>query len=356
MNYFVAPRSGERSYKNFESTIKHGVPLSRISELVTTAELQTLSEEEVIYAWGNRKGTASAWQKMNTGDLVIFYAHKKLVMSGEVYLKIHNPALALALWPADENGNPWEYVFFIKNLKYFTMPIEIFNDAVGYKLNNIIQGFTRLSEERVESAIRKYGSVEEMLGLFGDEYSVEQPKPEEKIYVNIPQEVTPILSTMRVVPQIPTTSASKKKKSGFVDFDEKHKRNAKIGSLGEEIVMKHEKDALLSLGRPDLAARVTQLSLEDTFAGFDIVSYDADGNEKFIEVKATSAKQSNNFSFYISRNEKNQALETANYYIYLVYDVRSSSPSIHIIENPFKDGHHLNIEPISFRVKGRFEK
>ena len=37
---------------------------------------QTISKEEIIYAWGNRKGTKRAWEKMKQGDQVIFYASK----------------------------------------------------------------------------------------------------------------------------------------------------------------------------------------------------------------------------------------------------------------------------------------
>src|SRR5690606_38241357 len=105
----------------------------------------------------------------------------------------------------------------------------------------------------------------------------------------------------------PTPSVIKKKRSGYVDFDEVNRHRAKIGSLGEEIVVRYEKNHLLSKGRADLAEKVCQLSLEDTYAGYDIVSFDENGNEKKIEVKSTVIKQPENFSFNISKNEKTVA-------------------------------------------------
>ena len=80
MKYFLAPRSGEKSYKNFESTIRNGVPLRRIEQFLDVEGRKTLLGEDVIYAWGNREGTKSQWESMEYGDTVIFYAHRKLVM------------------------------------------------------------------------------------------------------------------------------------------------------------------------------------------------------------------------------------------------------------------------------------
>ncbi len=81
---------------------------------------------------------------MELGDTVIFYAQGKLVMTGEVYFKAHSAALALAMWPPDENGNPWEYTFFLRNLRYLSIPMAVFNTAAGYKSNYVVQGFSAL--------------------------------------------------------------------------------------------------------------------------------------------------------------------------------------------------------------------
>src|SRR5689334_11000774 len=141
MNYFIAPRSGERSYKNFQSTIKHGVPYENIERFLTDQGKKLLLAEPVIYSWGNRAGTRSQWERMEVGDKVIFYARDELVMVGEVYFKQHHPELALAMWPPDEKGNPWEYTFFLKNLVYIKLPMKAFNAIAGYKPSFIIQGF-----------------------------------------------------------------------------------------------------------------------------------------------------------------------------------------------------------------------
>lgn len=93
----MAPRSGEKSYKNYQSTIKSGVEFNLIAEHLDEEGRSKLLKEEIIYAWGNREGTSSSWNRMEYGDKVIFYAKKRLVMVGDVFYKKHSRELALAL-------------------------------------------------------------------------------------------------------------------------------------------------------------------------------------------------------------------------------------------------------------------
>ncbi|MBL1433960.1 DUF3883 domain-containing protein [Candidatus Wolfebacteria bacterium] len=340
MNYFIAPRSGEKSHKNYQSTIKNGVPLKRISKHLDSEEVAILSKEEIVYAWGNRQGTVSSWNKMQDGDLVIFYANKRLVMTGEVYLKKHSPDLALTLWPPDDQGNPWEYVFFIKNMKYISMPISVFNSAVGWKENNVVQGFTYLLNERVKGITDKYGSVEKMLELFTDNNSEEIPLESEKLYVNVPKETQPIIiKKVNLTPKLKTetnttdkTHHSPKK----IDHVARNKKNSITGSKGEELVLSIERRCLEEAGKKDLAIRVSRVSIDDDSLGYDILSFDLDGNKKYIEVK-TSVSKGGSVRFYVSLNEYGIGKNKENYFIYFVEDINSNSPTVTIIENPMDD-------------------
>lgn len=53
-----------------------------------------------------------------------------------------------------------------------------------------------------------------------------------------------------------------------IDFAERQKRLNEIGSLGEEIVVKYEKNRLANY--PNLARKVKQASLTDDSLGYDI--------------------------------------------------------------------------------------
>ena len=116
------------------------------------------------------------------------------------------------------------------------------------------------------------------------------------------------------------------------------KKSDKVGKLGEETVVEFEKAKLNSVNRQDLAAKVNwhrEDSVNRT-PGWDITSYDENGNEIFIEVKASEGAKISDVELTI--NEWVQAEKytgTNKYKIYLVSDV-FSNPVIEVLENPAK--------------------
>src|SRR5262245_45183755 len=79
-------------------------------------------------------------------------------------------------------------------------------------------------------------------------------------------------------------------------------RNRKLGRDGEELVFHHERERLQQLDRPDLARKVQWISEElGDGAGYDILSFDALGKERLLEVKTTVGADTT--PFYITRNE-----------------------------------------------------
>lgn len=259
-------------------------------------------------------------------------------MAGEVYFKKHDPKLALAMWPPDEKGNPWEYTFFLRNPQYISIPIKVFNAVVLYKQNNIIQGFTHLNTDRIALIVAQYGSVEKMLGLFTDENSEEIPLESDKLYVNVKNEVVPkifdhaILSPKKPLNVSPKRELPKKK----TDYLARNQRNSILGSKGEELVLNSEKISLKKAGKEDLANRVQRISIDDDTLGYDILSFELDGNEKHIEVKTSSGKGSQ-IRFYVSANEYAIGQTLENYYIYYVEEIDTLTPKITIIKNPIDD-------------------
>ena len=105
------------------------------------------------------------------------------------------------------------------------------------------------------------------------------------------------------------------------------------GKLGEEFVLRYERQQLRRAGCPDLANQVRWISQRSVMEGYDILSYEPSGTEKWIEVKATSGYGD---SFDLSRHEWQTARRArAGYYIYYVTQVRSSRPHIRILRDPF---------------------
>lgn len=127
-------------------------------------------------------------------------------------------------------------------------------------------------------------------------------------------------------------------------FEERIKR---IGNRGELIIFNFEKEALKKEDRFDLSELVKDVSRENK--GYDILSYNPDGTERFIEVKSTISSPPE-ISFYITGNELKKAIEMPDYYIYIVFKVNTKKPEIFIF-NPFKQGEeYYQLTPLLYKV------
>lgn len=113
-----------------------------------------------------------------------------------------------------------------------------------------------------------------------------------------------------LLPVAPRSAAIERLVRKF-DPVERDFRNRKLGRSGEEMVFKLECERLVQVGRLDLAKKVRWVSEEDgDGAGYDILSFDHSGNERFLEVKTTVGP--NTTPFYITRNELSFSIEQPN--------------------------------------------
>jgi hypothetical protein len=87
-----------------------------------------------------------------------------------------------------------------------------------------------------------------------------------------------------------------------INYLEKEQRNRNLGLLGEEMAFEYERWQLILSGKEKLADQVRWISLEEgDGTGFDILSKNLNGTDKFIEVKTT--KLGKETPFFFSRNE-----------------------------------------------------
>lgn len=140
------------------------------------------------------------------------------------------------------------------------------------------------------------------------------------------------------------------KKGRKIDYDTLQKQNSMIGFLGEKIVLKYEKNRLSN--DPDLSQRIEHVSqTKGDGLGYDILSFDSQGNEIFIEVKTTT--HGKNTPFYMSSNEVSFANKHPdNYFLYRVYNFSNlvemnNIEFFKIIGSQMKD---VDLQPVSFVV------
>lgn len=106
-------------------------------------------------------------------------------------------------------------------------------------------------------------------------------------------------------------------KGSFTNYIENDKEKKRIGDLGELLVLQSEQEKLISLGIKKTPEHVAKS--EGDGLGFDILSYDGNGHEIFIEVKTTTGPQQT--PFFITRNELlKSTLESKNFFLYRLFD------------------------------------
>ena len=103
------------------------------------------------------------------------------------------------------------------------------------------------------------------------------------------------------------------------DYIETNKANKTLGVEGELFVLEYEKECVKKYNLP-LAKCVRHISVDEGDGlGYDILSYDSQGNEIYIEVKTTEGGEKT--SFYITANELLKSeQEKEKYFLYRVYN------------------------------------
>jgi len=105
------------------------------------------------------------------------------------------------------------------------------------------------------------------------------------------------------------------------DYNAEHEKKQYIGEQGERLVIRDEKKKLLECGRADLAKKVVKVKDGE---GYDILSFDKNGDIIYIEVKTTKGNSDTPFS--ISDNELEfMRQNNEQYRIYRIYEYKITS-------------------------------
>lgn len=126
-------------------------------------------------------------------------------------------------------------------------------------------------------------------------------------------------------------------------------RNRALGKAGEALIVDFERRRLRALERKDLAAKVRWVAQEDgDGAGYDIHSYDREGNDRLIEVKTTQGARST--PFFVTRNELSLAHEHPDHFrLYRLYEV-AQAPRLFKLRPPLEEAVTLEAETWRARV------
>ncbi|MCZ0913079.1 DUF3883 domain-containing protein [Gordonia amicalis] len=132
------------------------------------------------------------------------------------------------------------------------------------------------------------------------------------------------------------------------DYFAEEARNRSLGLAGELFVTELESRRLHAVGRKDLSKRVEHVAkTQGDGLGYDVLSFDADGTEKLIEVKTTSFDKFT--PFYVTRNELARSNEDSpRFHLYRVFEFRDSPK---VFDLPGKLTQHCHLDPATYLAR-----
>jgi hypothetical protein len=287
--------------------------------------------------------TGEDWSREEVIATVSDYmAMLRMEYAGQPYNKSqHNKALVSRLHGRSKGSVEFKHQNIsaaLDALGYFWIP--------GYKPRSNRQ---QLLQEEVERWIRAHPDVDQLASQAAEAMAV---VPEyldfDTVWVDPPEVSTAVAA--RVAETSPLYNIRQPHRLIRRDYAALEARNRSLGLTGELLALRYEQFRLSRLGHDRLADKVTHISVtEGDGAGFDILSYEPDGRERFIEVKTTRfAKET---PFFASRSEVEFAkCNASQFHLYRVFDFKSS-PRMFGLAGSLQDRCYL--DPISYRCSLR---
>lgn len=131
------------------------------------------------------------------------------------------------------------------------------------------------------------------------------------------------------------------------DYLAREAENLSLGLAGEEFVTQYEHWRLVRLGQTALADRVEHVSnTKGDGLGYDVLSFEPDGQEKYIEVKTTAFGKET--PFFVSRNEiALSKVEKERFHLYRLFEFRKSPQ---LFDLPGQLDQHCVLDPVTFKA------
>jgi hypothetical protein len=181
--------------------------------------------------------------------------------------------------------------------------------SVEYKHQNISAILIALGQPYINGYLPRYNYQklleDKVIGYLTDNANIEE---QFKDFANKKVVATKNIMFESLIVDPPKTNILLEPSVGYrknpitTNYLEKEQSSKILGRSGEELIFSYEKWYLLGLGKEKYANQVRWISMEEgDGAGFDILSKNLNGSDRYIEVKTTKLPKET--PFYFTRNE-----------------------------------------------------
>lgn len=158
MNLVLFDITSELARQHFEKTVQLGTTISEIAKFEPTTKTfsgKMLGDRVRVWGLEPTQKNNNGWNRLNGGDLALFFDGKKFRSMARIFGKTRNESLGRALWGSGENGKTWELICFVE--KPTEVNIETSSFAAGFGYNSAFKplGFMIVDANRVDDFLAK---------------------------------------------------------------------------------------------------------------------------------------------------------------------------------------------------------
>jgi len=164
------PPGNAQAMVHYQDTIKHRVPLARISPHVSAnlrSNLIAIFGNSPIAVWGSAGGPRNRanYERMSQGDDLLIVEGDSIKLIGKVAAKVESESLSRELWqPLRAGGSTsWELIYFIANPRELNVPFKEFCSLFGYAPHFQLRGFTPVAPARLQQFYAQYDDLYSIL-------------------------------------------------------------------------------------------------------------------------------------------------------------------------------------------------
>lgn len=151
----LQPAGSAEAREHYQKTVASPRSLREIDPFLkpeSRAELAEIYGETPAAVWGVTAGDGNRnrtkWERVRRGDIVLFTGGGRAFASATVTLSLHNRALANHLWGPNGDGDTWEYLYFLSEVRPESITYGQLATVVPYSSGQdyVVLGFTVLDE------------------------------------------------------------------------------------------------------------------------------------------------------------------------------------------------------------------
>lgn len=173
--------------------------------------------------------------------------------------------------------------------------------------------------------------------------------------VTVPAKAVPVVKNLKAIQVAPPRRKEVKdlvddetrRRTNFVrrNYLEAEANNQSLGLAGEEFILRYERERLWQAGKRALADRVEHVAkTTGDYLGFDILSFELSGRERFVEVKTTRYGAMTRFFATVNEVEVSDSRKRE-YHLHRLFNF-DKQPQFFVLSGSLRDT--CQLKPVSF--------